>query len=392
MKFAFVVQRYGCEVLGGVETQARWIAERLVARGNNITVLTTTALDHQTWKNELLPGDSQLNGVPIKRFHVRSGRSWFFRYYHRLVKNILRNHKRLPLPRWVISGLDRLWFYLQGPHSPELLAAIQDYDRVFFFTYLYEPSVCGLLQVSERSVLIPAAHEEDSLYFPGVERLFGAAQDIFVNTETEMSLIFNTQYEPKRLWMVGNGVDIPKVGNPPFQRANGYLVYMGRLDKKKGVGDLLEKYGRYRTSVKRPLDLVIIGSGRYPQIEMEGVSWLGFVSVEEKVQILKAATALINLSQHESLSIVVLESLACGVPVILNANCPVFQEYRRKAPGVFLVENQSDFEASVEKICRLGNENASHKLQNWVTENYGWDRILRLYENFLHSSRQSCSS
>ena len=138
----------------------------------------------------------------------------------------------------------------------------------------------GLLQAPERSVLIPAAHEEDSLYFPGIERLFEAAGDVFVNTETEMSLIHKAQYEPRRTWIVGNGVEVGSdVGSSHDNNSRGYLVYMGRLDKQKGVGDLLEKYGCYRTSHPNPLDLKIIGRGQYPQIEMEGVKWLGFVEM-----------------------------------------------------------------------------------------------------------------
>ena len=66
MKLAFIVQRYGREILGGSETLARQLAERL-ARRHEITVLTTTALDYITWKNHYEPGETKERGVRVRR-------------------------------------------------------------------------------------------------------------------------------------------------------------------------------------------------------------------------------------------------------------------------------------------------------------------------------------
>ena len=52
MKLAFVTPRYGTEVIGGAETAARMLAERLCVRpGWEVEVLTSCALDHLTWEN-----------------------------------------------------------------------------------------------------------------------------------------------------------------------------------------------------------------------------------------------------------------------------------------------------------------------------------------------------
>jgi len=74
MKIAFIVQRYGAEILGGSEYHCRLIAERLAPR-HQVEVLTTCAVDYLSWENKYEPGLTTVGGLPVRRFPVSRRRT-----------------------------------------------------------------------------------------------------------------------------------------------------------------------------------------------------------------------------------------------------------------------------------------------------------------------------
>jgi len=108
-----------------------------------------------------------------------------------------------------------------------------------------------------------------------------------------------------------------------------YLLFIGRLQKYKGVLDICESFEKLTT--KYPdLKLKIAGSGPFrPKLEkwiakrnlQDKILLLGFISEEEKLKLLQHAFLIVQPSYKEGWGLTVIEANACGVPVVAN-NAP----------------------------------------------------------------------
>lgn len=74
MKLACVIHRFGPDIAGGSEAHCRGVAEQLAVR-HDVTVLTTCARDHITWRNEFPAGQSAVGAIRVRRFPVCRTRS-----------------------------------------------------------------------------------------------------------------------------------------------------------------------------------------------------------------------------------------------------------------------------------------------------------------------------
>ncbi|GAK56256.1 hexosyltransferase [Candidatus Vecturithrix granuli] len=397
MKLAVVIQRYGAEITGGSESHCMAIVGRL-ARFAEVEVITTCARDYVTWRNEYPEGMEMVNGIPVHRFQTDRERKP--RKFDRFSQQLYTH------PHTYFDEVE--WMVQQGPYAPGLFQFIKEqaevYDAFIFYTYIYPTAFFGMQYVPHKSIFVSTAHDEPPIYFDIFRTLFHLPQAFWYLTEEEKALVhrlFHNEQIPYEV--LGAGVNSPLHPQPEgFRQQYGiqsdFLLYAGRIDEGKGCGQMLEFFLRYKAAHPGDLTLVLMGKAVMKIPERPDIRMLGFVSEEDKINGMSAATVLLMPSQMESLSIVTLEAWSVETPALVNGNCAVLRGHCLRSNGGLYYTNYEEFEACLNLL--LENRSLASALgkngKDYIQNNYQWDvidkKLLHIVEGVLNRPSECQSS
>lgn len=380
-KILFVVQRYGLEVNGGAELHCRQLAERLKDE-YDVSVLTTCAIDYVTWKNEYKEGIEHINGVKVIRKKVDFERNE--KKFNKISAKLNNEKDNINL------GIE--WQEAQGPHSAELIKYLEDhkddYDVIIFLTYLYYTTYFGLKVAPEKSILIPTAHDEPPIYYSIFNETFNLPKAILYSTTTERDFVnkrFKNDYIESDI--VGLGVDINENAQDidlekTFDIKDDYVVYIGRIDESKGCKEMFEYFLEYKKIYNSNLKLVLAGKSAMEIPRNKDIVTLGFVSEDEKVNLIRKSKLLILPSKFESLSLSTLEAMYLKVPVLLNGKCEVLKQHAILSNGGLYYENKWEFIETLDYLIRNSKiaERMGENGRKYVDVNYKWNIIIKKIE------------
>ncbi len=394
MRFGLVIHRYGKGISGGAEVHCRMIAHRLtsIAPHAQVEVITTTASDYLTWANTHNSGLEQDGPVIVRRFRVERPRNLTRFDFINRATNAFKGHA----PGW----LERVWLREQGPRSPELLDYLNknasSFDRLIFYTYLYEPTVLGLplaaRQGGKGPWFIPTAHDEEPLRLKVIRPAFENAGSFGFLSPAEEKLVldrFPVAGKPREI--IGAGVEPPRgIDAGLFARKYGvgpYLLYLGRLDVQKGIPELIRHWlwAIDHNDSGQPFPaLVLAGESKMVLQPRKGLILTGYVSEEEKWSALAGSLAVVAPSPYESLNLTILEAGAVGRPVVVNSRCAVLDDYIKRSGGGLAFADGKSFRDCLVPLSRpdeadaLGLANQTH-----VTQNYSWQALDRKLVKWL---------
>ncbi len=383
-RVAFVIHRYGPEIVGGAERHCRSVAHRMASRWD-VEVLTTCAADYLTWENALAPGTGRDGPVAVRRFPVARTRD--LRAFNGLSRRLFgRAQDRLAEERWLRA---------QGPDCPELLRHLAEqrdrYDGFVFFTYLYEPTALGLPIAGRKALFVPTAHDEPPLRFGLYRTAFAAPAAILFNTPEERSLcegLFEMAGVHREV--VGIGVQPRPADAVLFRERLGlrgeYLLYLGRIAQGKGIRELLAGYAALRRRLG-PLApaLVLAGSDELSLREGAGVRLAGPLDEAQKWDALAGAAAVVLPSAFESLSLVALEAWSAGKAVLANGASPVLTGQVRRSGGGAIWHGPVDFAEQAHALLAdaARRKELGEAGRAFVDAHYRWDRIEERYAALL---------
>ncbi len=169
---------------------------------------------------------------------------------------------------------------------------------------------------------------------------------------------------------------------PPATRL---LVYAGRFTQEKKLNVLIDAVRR----LGRPYHLLLIGGGaalpRYPQI-----SYMPFKRDQRTLaRLLASCDVLVHPGDCETFGLIVLEAMACGLPVVGTRGGGV-AELVDDASGILVQPNCVDsLCVGIDAVYRQGLAARSEAAWRKAREQYDWNRIMpqlmRRYAGLLAS-------
>ncbi len=378
-KIAFVSPRFAKEnTVGGAETLMKNLAVRLVSEGVKVTFLSTCAVNHFTWENELPAGESVVDGINLIRFPVDEDRS---------VDTFLRIQAQISAYQKVSPEEEQRWIDNSVNSSAlckYLTENIAAFERIIVGPYLFGLSYNVSRIMPEKTILLPCLHDEGFAYTGLIEDMFKSTRSSIFNSVPEQKLAHKLYSLPNSYGTVV-GIVMDPFELPTKSELKGvdkYIMYSGRRESAKNTPLLCNYLNVFRRRTGRDIKLVLTGSGPIeapPQL-LPHILDLGFVSKPEMHRVMSGAVAFCHPSVNESLGIVLLESWLSGTPVLVNAQCAATRYLCETSNGGLWFSSYPEFEE--ELVLLIENDTLRDKMAA-----SGRDYVLRDYSESAVMSR-----
>lgn len=174
-------------------------------------------------------------------------------------------------------------------------------------------------------------------------------------------------------------------------QAGKYLVFLGRISPEKGVDRAIEIAGlagmplKLAAKISKP-DRPYFEEVIKPLIDRSPyVEWLGEISEKEKQPLLSGAHAMLfPIDWPEPFGIVMIESMACGTPIVAFPGGSV-QEVMAEGVTGFVVDNVPDAVRAVERVATLDRNKVRSVFEKRFTARVMAKNYLAIYERMIEN-------
>ena len=369
---------------GGPARACYEISKELVKRGHEVTVYTTDGFKYR------------LN-VPKNKPVIVDG---IRVYYFRNLSSYLTRKFVLPLPyyspfiaRKEIKNFDIIHLH---EYRTFLNIVVSYYARKYKIPYVLQP----------RGSFPRFTKSFQKKFFDIVfgDQIIKNAKKIIATSKLEAEQ-FEFAISNKKIVFIPNGINLEEFKNLPkkgeFRRKYGIketekiILYLGRIHKRKGLDLLVRVFSELQK--KLHIKLVIAGPddgylnylknlAKNLKVEKK-VIFSGALFDRDKLEAYVDADIFVlpSKDKYESFGNVVLESLACGTPVIVTNNCGV-SEYLNNEVSYIIEFDEKQLSDALLNILTDEKKRIkmSEKARKFV-RNFSWekvvDRIERIYYN-----------
>lgn len=349
-------------------------------------------------------------GIDCSRIEIKqkTGTEWYSYYIVRNILNIDRENQYFLFSREKLSDefinfqnvknivlswpIKKFWTMIK------LSSGIRKYNLDLFFSPAHNLPICKCKKIITWHDL---GYEYYSEYYSKLQLLslkLGARKlkkaDIIISPSefTKKDIIKFYKIDENKIKVIEHGIDFEKYniiddrGVLEKYNLKNYFVYIGRLETKKNIVGLIDFYESYCNEFGINQALVLIGKPGYGYDKIksridsskfkENIKILGYVSENEKIQILRNCSLYLNFSNFEGFGMTILEAVILKVPLLVS-DLEVFREI-----NIDEICYSNDFiKDAVRKAMKILKD---EEFRNYLVEknyqildNYTWENTAR---------------
>ena len=281
--------------LGGAEQQALFLSECLIEKGFSVSVLTRSFPG--------LPSFEIIRGVPVYR-HIRTiarGKLFGLTYMLSVFWFLFRRR----------NSYDIIHCHLLGFHSAVAVV----------FKWLFKKKTCSL--VGATGPISEFIQIRNGLWGDWLLKIITRSDRVITLCSQSYAEALQAGFSDFQIIQIPNGVDADYFKPAAIEkRADNRIIFIGRLDQWKGVDFLIRAF-KILLAGAVPAHLDILGDGPDREKLQQQAADLGLQdvltfhgAVHGVAPYLQHASLFVLPSLSEGMPNVVLEAMACGLPVI----------------------------------------------------------------------------
>jgi glycosyltransferase involved in cell wall biosynthesis len=214
--------------------------------------------------------------------------------------------------------------------------------------------------------------------------------NVAVSEFTSQRLTHFLKLNPQKITIIPNGVDHTQLSYGSENHVWGRLVYVGRLVDHKHTELLFDAFLRIKKTVPEA-ELHIIGEGpllaalNEKAAQTEGCFVYGFLPEEAKWALLKTAWVFVLPSEREGFSLVALEAMAVGVPVV-TVDFPdnATKEFAKFNCCLVAKPDGASVAKAITKLLDKTVWKGMHEDALSFSQKYDWELVSGQVEDLLH--------
>jgi len=216
-------------------------------------------------------------------------------------------------------------------------------------------------------------------------------------------LHFTSEEEARESWerlpscdhvVIPNGVSLPAEAPHVAEPTTLRLLYLGRLDPKKGLENLLSACQILRRASQTPWVLTIAGGGdpsyvarlRQRIVERyleDRVTMVGAVERDQRERLFSTSDVLVVPSHSENFAMVIAEALAHALPVIASRGTP-WKRLAEVGCGLWVENSPEGLAEAIEGMARRDRRHMGVTGRAWMAREFSWSgiasRMLDVYQ------------